>query len=78
MLTNASTTPATAAPGSASASEAHTYRLVANESALAPHAGKKIEVTGTLDTPSGPSSSSANTPKLVVESGKVISQSCAN
>ena len=74
--------------GSASASDARTYRLVANESALAPHAGKKIEVTGTLDTPSasaspnsapsGSSSSSTNMPKLVVESGKVISQSCAN
>lgn len=88
VLTNASATPATAAPGSASASDARTYRLVANESALAPHAGKKIEVTGTLDSPSasaspnpapsGSSSSSTGTPKLVVESGKVISQSCAN
>ena len=87
MLINASATSA-AASGSASASDARTYRLVANESALAPHAGKKIEVTGTLDTPSasaspnaapsGASSSSANMPKLVVESGKVISQSCAN
>ena len=41
VLTNASATPATAAPGSPSASDSRTYRLVANESALAPHAGKK-------------------------------------
>ena len=87
MLTNASATAATAAPGSASSSEAHTYRLVANESALAPHTGKKLEITGTLDgpsttapnpAPSGSSASTANTPKLIVESGKIISATCTD
>jgi len=87
MLTNASATAAPAAPGSVSSSEAHTYRLVANEAALAPHTGKKLEITGTLDgpsttapnpAPSGSSASTANTPKLIVESGKIISATCTD
>ncbi|MQA31138.1 MAG: hypothetical protein GEU82_15110, partial [Luteitalea sp.] len=65
---------AAAAPRSAAA---RTYRLIANDAALTPHTGKKIEVTGTLDDAGasggvssgspGLSASAANAPKLTVE-----------
>ncbi len=59
LLTNV--TPADSA-GSANASAAaapRTYRLIANEAALSPHVGKKLELTGTLDD-QGSSTSSPN------------------
>ncbi len=75
--------------GDPKAAAARTYRLVANESALLPHVGKKLELTGTVDeqpsstrsqsaTPSDASSpaSIASAPKLIVESGKVLAPSC--
>jgi len=82
VLTNV--TPAADAPAAAAAPAAKTYRLVANDEALMPHAGKKIEVTGTVAdaNPSSASASSpasaANAPKLTVESGKILAPSCAD
>lgn len=91
LLTNASASPAAAAGASAAASSAKTYRLIANETALTPHAGKKLELTGTLEDQASSSSSSSatgssnsstaasasNAPRLRVESGKVLSAQCA-
>jgi hypothetical protein len=75
--------------GDQKAAAVGTYRLIANESALLPHVGKKLELTGTVDeqssstrsqsaTPSDASSgaSIATAPKLIVESGKVLAPSC--
>jgi hypothetical protein len=86
-------TDTTAGPANApdeSKSVARTYRLVANDSALSPHAGKKVELTGTVqdqdssarsENPAppdaAPSAAGAGGPRLVVESGKVLSVSCA-
>jgi hypothetical protein len=86
-------TDTTAGPANApdeSKSVAKTYRLVANDSALSPHAGKKVELTGTVqdqdssarsENPAppdaAPSAAGAGGPRLVVESGKVLSVSCA-
>lgn len=60
---------------------AKTYQLVANASALSPHVGKKLELTGTLESPSGASASSsgseASGPALRVQSGKVVAASCS-
>lgn len=68
--------------GSASASK-ETYRLVANPTALLPHVGKKLELTGTLEDANSASPSTDNTsgamagrPVLRVESGRVVGNSC--
>jgi hypothetical protein len=62
-----------------------TYRLIANEAALMPHVGKKLELTGTIEDQNGASqpagsepkdSSPANGPQLRVESGKVVASTC--
>jgi len=87
LLTNV--TPADSA-GDPNAAAARTYRLIANEAALSPHVGKKIELTGIIDdqnsstrSPSSASSdassapSAASSPKLKVESGKVLSPQCS-
>lgn len=58
-----------------------TYNLVANPTALSPHVGKKLELTGTLeansqsssDTASGPN---AGRPTLRVQSGRIVAASC--
>jgi hypothetical protein len=87
ILTNVTSVPAKDA-GAASTSAARTYQLIANEAALTPHAGKKLEVTGVLDdqagatrgasptTPESPASA-AKAPRLIVESGKIIAATCA-
>jgi hypothetical protein len=89
LLTNV--TPADSAGGAnaAAAAAPRTYRLIANEAALSPHLGKKLELTGTLDdqssSTSSPSSASSDAsaasagsaPKLKVESGKVIAAQCS-
>jgi len=73
---------ASADPSATTASSSpRTYRLIANDSALTPHVGKKLELTGTIDDQgsAGSSSSSASAesaPKLRVESGKVIAEMC--
>jgi hypothetical protein len=89
VLTNVSSDASNDAAGAKTTSTIRSYRLVANEEALAPHAGKKIEVTGTLDgqastsrgSTSAPSDSSGpggDAPRLIVESGKVIAPTCTD
>jgi hypothetical protein len=66
--------PATT-PGSPDSATAQTYRLIANEAALSPHVGKKLELSGTIEESSATSSASGG-PMLRVEAGKVIAESC--
>jgi len=77
-----STAGAAAAPTTtAGAAQKETYQLVANGSALSPHVGKKLELTGTLeangasatDSTSGPD---AGRPTLRVQSGRIVAASC--
>ncbi len=92
ILTNASAVSAdtsaaastTGAAASGTPPVSQTYRLIANATALAPHVGKKLELTGTLeDQPgvAGTTESSAgsdrNTPTLRVQSGKIVAASCS-
>jgi hypothetical protein len=87
LLTNAAAS--SSAPGASSGSSAaRTYRLIANETALSPHSGKKLELTGTLEGQEGSPSagaapdasskaqSSGSAPKLRVESGKIVAPQC--
>jgi hypothetical protein len=76
VLTNASSDASNDATSAKTTSTAHSYRLVANEQALAPHTGKKIEVTGTLDSQASTPANDA--PRLLVESGKVIAPTCTD
>jgi len=71
LLRNASSDTSTDAAGATTTPTARSYRLAANEEALAPHVGKKIEVTGTLD-------GQGDAPRLIVESGKVIAPTCTD
>jgi hypothetical protein len=80
VLTNAA---ASADAPAAGAAAPRTFRLVASEAALSPHAGKKVELTGTVqDSDSSSRNSSAasaadsSAPQLVVESGKVVAAKC--
>jgi hypothetical protein len=89
VLTNASSDASNDPAGAKTSANVHSYRLVANEQALAPHMGKKIEVTGTVDgqasasrgssaTPSDSSASASDAPRLIVESGKIIAPTCTD
>jgi hypothetical protein len=52
---------------------------MANPSALTPHVGKKVELTGTLEnesSSSSPAQSALSGPALRVLSGKVIAATC--
>ena len=76
--------PATGAPAAgATTSSAQTYRLIANPTALTPHIGKKVELTGTLEDQSsgtqstGLGGSEASGPTLRVQSGKIVAESCS-
>jgi hypothetical protein len=79
------TTPPPAASASAAPEAKRTYQLIANASALSPHVGKKVELTGTLEsqsasaaaTPTDPASADSNAPVLRVQSGKIIAASCS-
>ena len=84
VLNNASVTPsATAgtagaenAPAAATATE---YKLDGDDAKLTPHVGHKVEITGTVDdkgAAAAPTASSANSPKLKVDSIKMIASSC--
>ena len=84
--TTSTGTSATGAAGAtqpaASTASAQTYRLIANPTALSPHVGKKLELTGTLEDQSGTAhpdagGPDANAPALRVEAGKVIAASCS-
>jgi hypothetical protein len=79
VLVDAVTAPAEAAGNASNSAAPQTYRLIANEGALMPHVGKKLELTGTIEdqkTSASNDSSAANTPQLRVESGKVVASSC--
>src|ERR1051326_3282575 len=76
---------ATGTTGSTSpASAGQTYRLIANASALTPHVGKKLELTGLLENsrsaasgePSTTADRNANGPTLRVQSGRIVGASC--
>ncbi len=71
--------PTTTEP--AQSGQKDTYRLIANGSALSPHVGKKLELTGTLEANSATATDStsgagAGRPMLRVQSGRVIAASC--
>jgi len=81
VLTNATTSAADASGAAASAS---TYKLIANASALTPHVGKKLELTGTLEPAASGNSEAATTtdanangPTLRVQAGKIVGASCS-
>lgn len=75
------------APGS---SAGRTYQVIANEAALTPYVGKKVELTGVVEEPVPPpasatpapgaesASAGAMLPRLRVESGKALPTSCAS
>jgi hypothetical protein len=71
--------PAAAAANTPSAS---TYRLIANPSALTPHVGKKLALTGTIESAAAaaasqsPAGNEAMMPSLKVESGKIVADTC--
>jgi len=79
----ATSTTAAPTPPAASAPAAQTYRLIANPTALSPHVGKKLELTGTLEEPvaTATTESSAGSESkgatLKVESGKIVAASCS-
>jgi hypothetical protein len=84
VLANAVPSPAEAT-ANASNSAPRIYRLIANETALMPHVGKKVELSGTIENQTSPSpsasaesndSSAANAPQLRVEAGKVVAETC--
>jgi hypothetical protein len=66
-----------------SAPAGQTYRLIANPTALSPHVGKKLALTGTLEDPVSATGSTTTaepaptTPALKVESGKIVAESCS-
>ena len=77
------TAGAVATTGSAPAASGETYQLIANASALTPHVGKKLELTGVLESAATGNSESttgadakANSPTLRVQSGKIVAASC--
>jgi hypothetical protein len=85
VLTNAAlstagatgTSGTTAPPSTAIASE---YRLDTTESALTPHVGHKVEITGTVEQMARPeqkpTASAANAPTLKVDNVKMVSTTC--
>jgi hypothetical protein len=85
VLTNAShstsgttgTSGATTPPATAIASE---YRLDSDDAKLIPHVGHKVEITGTVEQPTGteqkPAASAANAPTLKVDNVKMVSTTC--
>jgi hypothetical protein len=92
VLTNAisaadSAAKTATAPGSPAG---RTYQVIANEAALSPYIGKKVELTGTVEVPVPPTASStpapgaegtsaaAMLPRLRVESGKALPTSCTS
>jgi len=88
QLTNATVSAADSTENAAGAAptepkttpaEGKTFRLLANPTALSPHVGKKLALTGTLEEPSASTTTTAGEakgPALRVESGKIIAESC--
>jgi hypothetical protein len=91
VLTNAisaadSAAKTATAPGSPAG---RTYQVIANEAALSPYIGKKVELTGVVEVPVPPAvspnpapgaegASAALLPRLRVESGKALPTSCTS
>ena len=62
-----------------SAPIASSYRLDAVDSKLSPHVGHKVEISGTLQPPTGSSPSSATaSPTLKVDNVKMLAATCTN
>jgi len=58
-------------------SASKTFRLIANDSALAPHVGKKMEFTGTIEQDKASASASAPAePALRAVSAKILAPDC--
>ena len=70
VLANAAP-PAAETAAASDSSAPRTYRLIANEAALKPHLGKKLQLSGTVEE-----SSPDKGPALRVEAGKVIAEAC--
>ncbi len=66
VLADAAPSSSNASATGAATSAPQTYQLVANDSALAPHVGKKLEFTGTVEA------SASGQPRLHAESASVI------
>jgi hypothetical protein len=65
--------PTTETANAAPAAAGQTYRLIANPTALSPHVGKKLALTGTLDESASPAtaSSTGSEPKIARAEGRV-------
>jgi hypothetical protein len=80
-----STAAATGAITPATASDAGSYRLDADDSKLSPHLGHKVEISGTVEAPStsSPAATSAASaattlaPRLKVDTVKMIGSTCS-
>jgi hypothetical protein len=73
-----------ASPSASASGAKQTYYLIANPSALSPHIGKKLELTGTIEEANSSAQPSeaagahpSASPKLRVEAGKVVAASCS-
>jgi hypothetical protein len=64
--------------GSAAGAMVSEYRLDADDAKLSPHVGHKVEITGTVDKSASGAASTAATasPKLKVDSVKMVSATC--
>jgi hypothetical protein len=85
LLTNVTKSSAPDGSASTTPSAAKTYRLVASDAA--PHTGKKLELTGTVEDRDSSASATrdssattnpSNAPKLRVEAGKVLAGTCSD
>jgi hypothetical protein len=78
LLTNVSSAAGGAVGTSGTAKPAASYRLDADDAKISPHAGHKVEVTGTLEESSAASSSSAGAtaPTLKVSAIKMVAAVC--
>ena len=74
-LNNVTPASATGTAGtSGSASTASSYRIDGDDAKLTPHVGHKVEITGTVDSRSA--GAGAGSPKLKVDSVKMVAASC--
>src|SRR5262245_15131860 len=71
-------TPESTATAAAGSSSPQTYRLIANMSALTPHLGKKLALTGVIESQATASAAdpAAGGPALRVQSGKIVAEKC--
>jgi len=80
VLVKAKTSPAGTSGSTAagaSAATAGSYRLEGTESALAPHVGQRVEITGTVvDAADSAAPGAARIPTLRVDTVKMLSSTC--